>query len=160
MASLAWWTARALSGPAELDGRWKGLGQSPSFMPACTVTPAARGALCSAARSARAEHEGALQTTLRIKGHDDDVNAVAFMDDSSNLIASGSDDTLLKVRAEQLLSTLLCLFDRLRISCSPLLHRHFRMLSCCCRCLLGKHACQGVPKPPLTISVYRPLLAP
>lgn len=38
-----------------------------------------------------------MQTTLRIRGHDDDVNAVAFLDDSSNLIASGSDDTLIKV---------------------------------------------------------------
>ena len=105
-----------LSGPAELDGRWKGLGQSPSFIPACTVTPAARESLHSAARSACAEHEGALQTTLRIKGHDDDVNAVAFMDDSSNLIASGSDDTLLKVRAEQLLSTLLQSYELASIS--------------------------------------------
>ena len=61
----------------------------------------------AAARRACAEREHALQTTLRIKGHDDDVNAVAFMDDSSNLIASGSDDTLLKVRAEHSLSTLL-----------------------------------------------------
>ena len=40
-----------------------------------------------------------MQTTLRIRGHDDDVNAVAFLDDSSNLIASGSDDTLIKVTA-------------------------------------------------------------
>ena len=38
-----------------------------------------------------------MQTTLRIRGHDDDVNAVVFLDDSSNLIASGSDDTLIKV---------------------------------------------------------------
>jgi WD40 repeat protein len=38
-----------------------------------------------------------MQTTLRIPGHDDDVNAVVFLDDSSNLIASGSDDTLIKV---------------------------------------------------------------
>ena len=63
-----------------------------------------------------AEREGALQTTLRIKGHDDDVNAVAFMDDSSNLIASGSDDTLLKVRAEQLLSILLQSYELASIS--------------------------------------------
>lgn len=40
-----------------------------------------------------------MQTTLRIRGHDDDVNAVAFLDNSSNLIASGSDDTLIKVSA-------------------------------------------------------------
>ena len=38
-----------------------------------------------------------MQTTLRIRGHDDDVNAVTFLDNSSNLIASGSDDTLIKV---------------------------------------------------------------
>ena len=63
-----------------------------------------------------AEREGALQTTLRIKGHDDDVNAVAFMDDSSNLIASGSDDTLLKVRAAQLRSTLLQSYELASIS--------------------------------------------
>lgn len=37
-----------------------------------------------------------MQTTLRIRGHDDDVNAVVFLDDSSNLVASGSDDTLIK----------------------------------------------------------------
>lgn len=43
------------------------------------------------------KHGVTVQTTLRIRGHDDDVNAVAFLDDSSNLIASGSDDTLLKV---------------------------------------------------------------
>ena len=63
------------------------------------LIPPAKKALHAGARSTYAEHESALQTTLRIKGHDDDVNAVAFMDDSSNLIASGSDDTLLKVRA-------------------------------------------------------------
>ncbi len=38
-----------------------------------------------------------LQTVLRITGHQDDVNAVAFLDGSSHLIASGSDDTLIKV---------------------------------------------------------------
>lgn len=38
------------------------------------------------------------QTILRIAGHDDDVNAVAFLDSGSNLIASGSDDSLIKVR--------------------------------------------------------------
>lgn len=37
-----------------------------------------------------------MQTTLRIRGHDDDVNAVVFLDDRSNLVASGSDDTLIK----------------------------------------------------------------
>ncbi len=29
--------------------------------------------------------------------HNDDVNAVCFLDDSPNLIASGSDDHLIKV---------------------------------------------------------------
>jgi WD repeat-containing protein 23 len=38
-----------------------------------------------------------VQTVLRITGHQDDVNAVAFLDSSSHLIASGSDDTLIKV---------------------------------------------------------------
>lgn len=38
-----------------------------------------------------------MQTVLRITGHQDDVNAVAFLDGSSHLIASGSDDTLIKV---------------------------------------------------------------
>ncbi|CAL8463196.1 g2730 [Coccomyxa elongata] len=37
------------------------------------------------------------KTVLRITGHQDDVNAVAFLDGSSHLIASGSDDTLIKV---------------------------------------------------------------
>lgn len=40
---------------------------------------------------------GVVQTVLRITGHQDDVNAVAFLDSSSHLIASGSDDTLIKV---------------------------------------------------------------
>jgi WD40 repeat protein len=39
-----------------------------------------------------------LQTTLRIAGHDDDVNAVAFLDAGSSLIATGSDDSLIKAR--------------------------------------------------------------
>ena len=38
-----------------------------------------------------------LQTTTRIRGHKDDVNAVAFLDESSNIIVSGSDDHLVKV---------------------------------------------------------------
>ena len=37
------------------------------------------------------------QTTLRIAGHDDDVNAVVFLDAGSHLIATGSDDSLIKV---------------------------------------------------------------
>ena len=80
-----------------LNCRDQRLGQCPACIAACTITLAEKALHC-AARSTCAEHEVALQTTLRIKGHDDDVNAVAFMDDSSNLIASGSDDTLIKVR--------------------------------------------------------------
>ena len=38
-----------------------------------------------------------MQTVLSIEAHDNDVNAVAFMDESSNVIASGSDDHLIKV---------------------------------------------------------------
>lgn len=38
------------------------------------------------------------QPTLRIQGHRDDVNAVAWADDSGNLLLSGSDDRLCKVR--------------------------------------------------------------
>ena len=41
----------------------------------------------------------ALQCTETIKAHRDDVNAVCFMDDSNQVIASGSDDTLCKVRS-------------------------------------------------------------
>lgn len=37
------------------------------------------------------------KTTTSIAGHDDDVNAVAFLDDSSNTIVSGSDDHSIKV---------------------------------------------------------------
>jgi WD40 repeat protein len=39
----------------------------------------------------------ALQTVLRVQGHDDDVNAVVFMEPSSNIVATGSDDALIKV---------------------------------------------------------------
>lgn len=38
-----------------------------------------------------------MQTTLRVKAHQDDVNAVTFADDSPNVIVSGSDDALIKV---------------------------------------------------------------
>ncbi len=37
------------------------------------------------------------QVSLRIRGHKDDVNAVAWADDSGNLLLSGSDDRLCKV---------------------------------------------------------------
>lgn len=35
---------------------------------------------------------------LRIPGHEDDVNAVAFVDESPHILASGSDDFLIKAR--------------------------------------------------------------
>ena len=38
-----------------------------------------------------------LQTTDRMVCHHDDVNAVAYLDDSPHIIASGSDDHLIKV---------------------------------------------------------------
>ena len=38
-----------------------------------------------------------VQTVQTLEGHDDDVNAVAFMDDSCNIIASGSDDHAIRV---------------------------------------------------------------
>ena len=44
---------------------------------------------------------GVAQTVLRITGHQDDVNAVAFMDESSHIIASGSDDTLIKASSHR-----------------------------------------------------------
>ncbi|GMH42992.1 hypothetical protein BSKO_10914 [Bryopsis sp. KO-2023] len=37
------------------------------------------------------------KTVSAIQGHQDDVNAVAFLDESGQIIASGSDDTLVKV---------------------------------------------------------------
>ncbi|KAI9146186.1 WD40-repeat-containing domain protein [Paraphysoderma sedebokerense] len=37
------------------------------------------------------------QVVLKLEGHDDDVNAVCFADPSSNVLYSGSDDTLVKV---------------------------------------------------------------
>lgn len=43
---------------------------------------------------------GFMQTTLKVRAHNDDVNAVAFMDDNSNVVFSGSDDTELKVRKD------------------------------------------------------------
>ena len=35
--------------------------------------------------------------TAKIQGHRDDVNAVAWLDDSANLMISGSDDRMVKV---------------------------------------------------------------
>lgn len=37
------------------------------------------------------------KTTVSVQGHADDVNAVAFLDDSPNVFVSGSDDALIKV---------------------------------------------------------------
>jgi len=37
------------------------------------------------------------RTTTSVQGHTDDVNAVAFLDDSANVFVSGSDDELIKV---------------------------------------------------------------
>ena len=34
--------------------------------------------------------------TTQIKGHTDDVNAIAYLDDSNNVLISGSDDTIVK----------------------------------------------------------------
>jgi WD40 repeat protein len=42
---------------------------------------------------------GEEKVTSRVVAHNDDVNAVAFLDDSSNLIITGSDDELCKVLA-------------------------------------------------------------
>lgn len=43
------------------------------------------------------------QTVVRAKGHEDDVNAVAFAErDNSNVFASGSDDLYVKVRLHAL----------------------------------------------------------
>lgn len=39
-----------------------------------------------------------VQTSLRIGAHKDDVNAVCFGEDSPNIIVTGSDDRLIKVR--------------------------------------------------------------
>ena len=39
-----------------------------------------------------------LQVLTRIKGHQDDVNAIAYLDDSNNVLISGSDDREVKVR--------------------------------------------------------------
>ena len=39
-----------------------------------------------------------VQTSLRIEAHKDDVNAVCFGEDSPNIIVTGSDDHLIKVR--------------------------------------------------------------
>ena len=38
-----------------------------------------------------------LQTTMRIRAHADDVNAVCYAEDSPNILVTGSDDSLIKV---------------------------------------------------------------
>ena len=38
-----------------------------------------------------------MQTTMRVKAHADDVNAVCYAEDSPNIIVTGSDDSLIKV---------------------------------------------------------------
>uniref|UniRef100_A0A7S0WVH0 Uncharacterized protein n=1 Tax=Chlamydomonas leiostraca TaxID=1034604 RepID=A0A7S0WVH0_9CHLO len=40
---------------------------------------------------------GACAAVAWLRGHDDDVNAVEYLDDTPNLIATGSDDTLIKL---------------------------------------------------------------
>ena len=40
-----------------------------------------------------------VQTTTRIQAHTDDVNAVCYGEDTPNIIVTGSDDALIKVRA-------------------------------------------------------------
>ena len=40
-----------------------------------------------------------LQVTMQIKGHTDDVNAIAYLDDSNNILLSGSDDKFVKVQS-------------------------------------------------------------
>lgn len=37
------------------------------------------------------------RSVLELDGHNDDVNAVCFADQSSNVLFSGSDDSLIKV---------------------------------------------------------------
>jgi hypothetical protein len=37
------------------------------------------------------------KVVLQIEGHHDEVNAVCFADESSNILYSGSDDTFIKV---------------------------------------------------------------
>lgn len=43
------------------------------------------------------------QRTVAIVAHENDVNAVSFLDDSTNVFASGSDDMLCKVWDRRLL---------------------------------------------------------
>ena len=43
-----------------------------------------------------------VQVTLQIKGHTDDVNAIAYLDDSNNILISGSDDKFVKVHVHHI----------------------------------------------------------
>ena len=42
---------------------------------------------------------------LQIDSHEDDINAVAFADDSSQILFSGGDDGLVKVQSGSLMLT-------------------------------------------------------
>lgn len=53
--------------------------------------------LRTCSESSATRHTLLPQVSLRIHGHKDDVNAVAWADDSGNLLLSGSDDRLCKV---------------------------------------------------------------
>lgn len=44
------------------------------------------------------------KTAVVVQGHQDDVSGVAYLDDSSQVFASGSDDTLIKIWDRRLLS--------------------------------------------------------
>ena len=44
------------------------------------------------------------RSLIQIEAHDDDVNAVAFADDSSQILFSGGDDGLVKVWDRRMLS--------------------------------------------------------
>ena len=46
------------------------------------------------------------KTTVKLDAHSDDVNAVAYSDESCQIICSGSDDSYVKVRAWVLLGCL------------------------------------------------------
>ena len=45
---------------------------------------------------------------MQIKGHTDDVNAIAYLDDSNNILISGSDDTFVKVCPSTCIAVCIC----------------------------------------------------
>ena len=47
--------------------------------------------------SGRRKNTAGLQVLLKVKGHVDDVNAVAWADDSGQVVLSGSDDCMCQV---------------------------------------------------------------